>query len=172
MYPAVFHAIAAAFFVLVVFQLVVVPTSAHGSVNGLQSHTHDDNAIVAAESTCENEPEPVEWPHKVNMDAIFPPGEGRDLVLWNCMNCHTFVRIVAGHNSHSHSADAGSHSHDHSAEGPVYDTHWDTHRIFHRARLWRLSDQELDVLYAYLKANFNDTKPEPQLPCWLRESYW
>ena len=31
---------------------------------------------------------------KVNMDEIFPPGEGRDLVLNNCQNCHTFVPIV------------------------------------------------------------------------------
>ena len=31
---------------------------------------------------------------KVNIDEIFPPGEGRDLVLNNCQNCHTFVPIV------------------------------------------------------------------------------
>ncbi len=133
----------------------------HDNVNESQPHTHDDNATAAAESTCVDEPEPVSWPHKINMDAIFPPGEGRDLVLWNCMNCHTFVRIVTGHHSHSH-----------GAEGPGHDTHWDTHRILHRARLWRLSEEELDVLYAYLKENFNDTKPEPKLPCWLRASYW
>src|SRR5262245_4803761 len=31
---------------------------------------------------------------KVNMDEIFPAGAGRDLVLNNCQNCHTFVPIV------------------------------------------------------------------------------
>ncbi len=129
---------------------------AHGHApsnsNELQPHTAD-------ESQWEDVPEPVGWPRKVNMEAIFPPGEGRELVLWNCMRCHSFVRIVLGHHTHSHGTATGK------------DTHWDTHRIFHEPRLWALTKAEIDTLYAYLKENFNDKKPAPKLPSWLRE-YW
>lgn len=125
---------------------------AHDNSNALQPHTVDESQWV-------DEPEPVGWPRKVNMEAIFPPGEGRDLVLWNCMVCHSFVRIVMGHHTHSHGTEPGR------------DTHWDSHRILHRHRLTQLSAEELDKLYAYLKENFNDTKPPPKLPSWLRE-YW
>ena len=128
-----------------------------------QAHTHDNSNQATAhtidESQWVDEPEPVGWPRKVNMEAIFPPGEGRDLMLWNCIRCHTFVRIVLGHHTHSHGTEPGR------------DTHWDSHRILHGARLMHLSKEELDTLYAYLKANFNDTKPAPKLPSWLRE-YW
>ena len=32
--------------------------------------------------------------YTVDIDAIFPPGPGKDLVLNNCQNCHTWVPIV------------------------------------------------------------------------------
>ena len=125
---------------------------AHTTSNALQPHTNDESQWIDV-------PEPVGWPRKVNMEPIFPPGEGRELVLWNCLRCHSFVRIVVGHHTHSHGTQPG------------LDTHWDTHRIFHEPRLWALTKEEIDVLYAYLKENFNDTKPAPKLPFWLRE-YW
>lgn len=138
------------------------PHTTPGS-NESESHTHPNPADVTAhtddESQWVDEPEPKEWPHKINMEAIFPPGEGRELVLWTCMNCHTFVRIVAGHHTHSHGTETGR------------DTHWDTHRILHAERLKHLSEEERDKLYAYLKENFNDVKPAPKLPSWLRD-YW
>src|SRR5213078_3077694 len=31
---------------------------------------------------------------KIDLDKIFPPGPGRELVLGNCQNCHTFAPIV------------------------------------------------------------------------------
>src|SRR5689334_6139491 len=31
---------------------------------------------------------------KLDLDKIFPPGKGRELVLANCQNCHTFAPIV------------------------------------------------------------------------------
>ncbi|MBI4787422.1 MAG: 4Fe-4S binding protein [Chloroflexi bacterium] len=124
----------------------------HANSSESQPHTFDESQWVDV-------PEPVGWPRKVNMEAIFPPGEGRDLVLWNCMRCHSFVRIVVGHHTHSHGTEAGR------------DTHWDTHRILHGHRLVHLAEEERDQLYAYLKENFNDKKPAPKLPSWLRE-YW
>src|SRR5262245_13930295 len=31
---------------------------------------------------------------RLNMDQLFPKGEGRDLVLNNCQTCHNFVPIL------------------------------------------------------------------------------
>src|SRR5262245_12860831 len=39
-------------------------------------------------------PAPDTQSAKVNLDEIFPPGRGRELLLNNCTTCHTFVPIV------------------------------------------------------------------------------
>jgi mono/diheme cytochrome c family protein len=80
---------------------------------------------------------------KVDLNKVFPPGEGRDLVLSNCVACHSFVCSVRGQRP------AG---------------HWETVKIGHRAKVPALNDADFDALFAYLTANFNDTKPEPELP--------
>lgn len=139
----------------------------HGSI----AHSHDASNASHVHTTSDSlssgghndptqwydDPNPGPWPRKVDMEAIFPPGEGRDLVLWNCMNCHTFVRIVSGHASHSHGTE------------PSHDLHWDAHRVRHEGRLWRLSTEEIDLLYVYLRESFNDKRPQPKLPTWLRD---
>jgi hypothetical protein len=84
---------------------------------------------------------------RVNVDAIFPPGQGKDLVLENCIVCHTFVRIVTGQKALGR---------------------WESIKRIHRIRVPRLSPDELNVLFAYLAENFNDVKPEPNLPEWFR----
>ncbi len=87
---------------------------------------------------------------KLDMDRIFPPGKGRDLVLFNCTGCHSFVRIVTGQRTQ----DA-----------------WQVVRRTMRSRVSGLGDQEYDELFAYLEANFDDTRPVPSLPDWLLGSY-
>ncbi len=87
---------------------------------------------------------------KLDMDKIFPPGKGRDLVLYNCTACHSFVRIVNGQRTQ----DA-----------------WEVVRRSMRSRVSGLGDREYDELFAYLEANFNDSKPVPSLPDWLSSSY-
>lgn len=87
---------------------------------------------------------------KLDMDKIFPPGKGRDLVLFNCTACHSFVRIVTGQRTR----DA-----------------WQVVKRSMRTRVSGLSDQEYDDLFAYLEASFSDSKPVPSLPDWLSESY-
>jgi mono/diheme cytochrome c family protein len=84
----------------------------------------------------------------LNLDEIFPPGEGRDLVLVNCLTCHGLVRIVWGQR-------------DAARWGPVKNRH--------RERLIGLSDEEFNTLFAYLVENFNATKPVPDLPQWYLE---
>ncbi len=87
---------------------------------------------------------------KVDMDAIFPAGAGRDLVLNNCQNCHTFVPIVILQ---------------------MDEDGWTRSSLDHRGRVAGLSDEEFTTLYTYLKANFNPNRPVPKLPQELLESW-
>lgn len=86
---------------------------------------------------------------RVNMDEIFPAGAGRDLVLNNCQNCHTFVPIVVLQMDE---------------EG------WTRSSLDHRQRV-NVSDDDFKSIYTYLKANFNPDRPVPQLPKELLESW-
>lgn len=88
----------------------------------------------------------AQW--KLNLDEIFPAGEGRDLVLVNCLTCHGLVRIVWGQRD---------------AE------RWEPVKKRHRERVKGLSDEKFDTLFAYLVENFNATKPVPDLPKWYLE---
>lgn len=87
---------------------------------------------------------------KVNMEEIFPAGAGRDLVLNNCQNCHTFVPIVILQ---------------------MDEDAWTRSSLDHRGRVAGLSDDEFKTLYTYLKANFNPNRPVPKLPQELLESW-
>lgn len=79
----------------------------------------------------------------VDMDEIFPPGDGRDLVLNNCQNCHTWVPIVVLQ---------------------MNEEEWARWARDHRPRVEALSDEDFDTLYDYLVENFNPDTPVPELP--------
>ena len=93
---------------------------------------------------------PAPAPLKIDMNAIFPPGPGRDLVLNNCQNCHTFVPIVVLQ---------------------MEETAWTRSSVDHRPRVSGLSDEEFKTLYDYLKANFNPAHPVPALPRELLDTW-
>jgi hypothetical protein len=80
---------------------------------------------------------------KVNLEEIFPPGPGRDLVLENCQNCHTFVPIVVLQMD----KDA-----------------WQRNSLDHRERVTTLTDEQFKTLYTYLTTNFGPHRPVPKLP--------
>jgi hypothetical protein len=82
-------------------------------------------------------------PMKVNLDEIFPQGPGRDLVLENCQNCHTFVPIVVLQMD----KDA-----------------WLRNSLDHRERVTGLTDEQFKTIYEYLAANFGPHRPVPRLP--------
>ncbi len=86
---------------------------------------------------------------KLNMDSIFPPDPEREVVLYTCTACHTFVRIVLGQRNLER---------------------WEAVKNQHRLRVRSLSNSDFDALFAYLEANFNETKPVPTLPDWLLAS--
>ena len=87
---------------------------------------------------------------KVDINQIFPPGEGRDLVLNNCQNCHTFVPIVVLQ---------------------MEEDAWTRNSIDHRERVAQVSDQDFKTMYAYLKANFHPGRPVPKLPKELLDTW-
>jgi mono/diheme cytochrome c family protein len=80
---------------------------------------------------------------RVNLEEIFPPGPGRDLVLENCQNCHTFVPIVVLQMD----KDA-----------------WQRNSLDHRERVTTLTDEQFKTLYEYLTTNFGPHRPVPKLP--------
>jgi len=87
---------------------------------------------------------------KVNLDEIFPPGRGRDLVLNNCTTCHTFVPIVVLQMTREA---------------------WERNSRDHRERVKALSDADFQALYRYLVANFNPNRPVPKLPPELLQTW-
>ncbi len=82
-------------------------------------------------------------PGKVDLDKFLAPGRGRDLLVENCGGCHTFVCAVIGQRTVGR---------------------WENLKLAHRRRVAALSDEDLNLLFAYLEANYNDAKPQPELP--------
>ena len=89
-------------------------------------------------------------PVKVDLDAIFPPGPGRDLLLNNCQTCHPWVPIVILQ------MDKNS---------------WRRNSFEHRDRVEALSDEEFKILYDYLSSTFTPDRPVPTLPQGLLEAW-
>ena len=80
---------------------------------------------------------------RLDMDKIFPPGEGRELILQNCTNCHTFVPIALARNAPNE---------------------WRSQRTQHRQRVPGLTDAQVDIMYGYLIKNNAPGRPLPELP--------
>jgi len=89
-------------------------------------------------------------PDRIDVDAIFPSGPGRTLVLNNCTSCHVFTPIVVLQ---------------------MNELQWNRSAREHHDRVANLSEAEFATLYDYLKANFNPDKPVPQLPQALLDSW-
>lgn len=81
-----------------------------------------------------------------NAASLFPAGDGRQLVLDTCGSCHPVAC---------------------SARGQRTPAQWDRIRESHADKVSALTKAQMDTLYTYLKANFNDTRPEPQIPAEL-----
>lgn len=126
--------------------LIVGCGGASNSQTGSQSSSAAQDAVPASSATTTA----GSGASKVNMDEIFPAGEGRDLVLNNCQNCHTFVPIVILQ---------------------MEEDAWTRSSLDHRDRVGGLTDDEFATLYKYLKANFNPNRPVPKLPQELLESW-
>src|SRR5262245_37739640 len=74
---------------------------------------------------------------------VFPAGEGRDLVLNTCGSCHSVACSALGQRT---------------AES------WEGIKKGHKDKLTAYNSANVDAMFSYLKANFNDSKPEPKIP--------
>jgi mono/diheme cytochrome c family protein len=77
------------------------------------------------------------------LPEILPPGKGLTLLLENCSSCHSVVCAVKG-------------------QRPV--DRWESLKNDHKDKVTGLSDGDLNTLFSYLAENFNNNKPEPNLP--------
>ena len=83
-----------------------------------------------------------------NVASIFPTGPGRDLVLNTCGSCHSVVCVTRGQRTGDQ---------------------WESIKKEHKDKLSASSAADLNAMFSYLAANFNDTKPEPQVPAELQQ---
>jgi peroxiredoxin len=95
-------------------------------------------------------PTPVSGPEGVDLDEIFPPAEGQDLVIKTCLNCHEIFTFGVARYSKAR---------------------WLDHQAKHKEKfIWledeaRPSEAEIDTMYKYLVANFDRSRPmSKQLP--------
>ncbi len=79
----------------------------------------------------------------LDMDVLFPPGDGRDLVLDHCMSCHSMAPTVVAQKTPGE---------------------WKQFGIVHRDKVISLTDDEFNQLLQYLINTFNPSHPVPQLP--------
>ena len=75
--------------------------------------------------------------------SVFPPGQGRDKVLGTCGSCHALVCVTRGQRTTKR---------------------WENIKASHRDKLTDAGTADVDEMFAYLKANFNETRPEPRVP--------
>jgi cytochrome c5 len=75
--------------------------------------------------------------------SIFPAGPGKDLVLNTCGSCHPVAC---------------------TAQGQRTAERWESLKNGHKDKLTSVGSADLETTFAYLKANFNESKPEPKIP--------
>ena len=74
---------------------------------------------------------------------LFPAGEERQMVLSNCATCHAVACAAIGQRSAAR---------------------WETLASSHREHVPNLPDADRQRIFAYLSANFNESRPEPIVP--------
>ena len=79
----------------------------------------------------------------INPLDAFPPGPGRALLIPSCDTCHSYMCGLF----HKLTVD-----------------HWRTVRANHGTRIGSLNAADFNTVFEYLMLNFNDTKPEPNVP--------
>jgi hypothetical protein len=85
----------------------------------------------------------------IDLDALAPPGQARDIMMMECGNCHSFVCIMRQQRTHGH---------------------WTMIRSLHVDRHWTMLDEDtLNTLFAYLESNFNENSQLPKIPDALKD---
>lgn len=95
---------------------------------------------AAPAATAASSPADTSAPEPATVADVFPDGPGKSLVLDNCASCHNVACSAIGQRT---------------AE------RWDGLKKTHAEHAPAV---DLETVFAYLKANFDSTKPEPRVP--------
>jgi mono/diheme cytochrome c family protein len=74
---------------------------------------------------------------------LFPPGDGREPLLSNCANCHAVACAAMGQRT---------------------EPRWREIEEAHDSHVPGLPEADRQRIFAYLRANFNESRPEPTIP--------
>jgi cytochrome c5 len=74
---------------------------------------------------------------------VFPEGPGQEKVLNTCGSCHSLLCATRGQRTKDR---------------------WEAVKTSHKDKMQGASADDLNAMFGYLAANFNDTKPEPVVP--------
>jgi hypothetical protein len=80
---------------------------------------------------------------KIDLNVLVPPGDGRDLVIENCMGCHSIAPILVSQKT------AGE---------------WQGTAVNHRSNLGLISDADYKKMFDYLAKYFGPDHKVPDLP--------
>jgi hypothetical protein len=80
---------------------------------------------------------------KLDMNVLVPPGDGRDLIMENCMACHSIAPLVTSQKT------AGE---------------WQGTMINHRGNMGGVSDADYKKMTDYLSKNYGPDHKIPDLP--------
>ena len=108
-----------------------------GSAQGSQSKPAA-GAPPAAQAPAQGQPG-----QPFNINTLFPPGPGHDLTLSTCGTCHPVPCVARGQRTMES---------------------WAAIKEGHKDKLTNMSVGDQDAVFAYLRENFNNTKPEPKIP--------
>ncbi len=128
--------------VLIIAVALVVSCSAPASPSGAPSTSATPTSSSSA-STTPAAQNPASEAKSTNLVDLLPAGNGKEQFLSNCATCHTVICAVKGQRAVSR---------------------WTALKSDHRDKVQGLSQPDYDALFSYLSQNFNDSKPEPQLP--------
>ena len=103
----------------------------------------EDTAPAAMESVAAAASAVEEPAMPATIADLFPEGDGKTLVLDNCSSCHAVACSTIGQRTSAR---------------------WDNLKENHRDEVSGLGEEDLETMFAYLKANFSDSQPEPNVP--------
>ena len=103
---------------------------------------NDAGAPESSVKSAPGAPKAAEAPRLATVADLFPEGAGRALVLENCASCHAVACAAIGQRTAAR---------------------WDNLKADHGDKIPSLSEQDREILFAYLKAHFSDSQPEPKV---------
>ncbi len=123
----------------------VPPTAAQSATRAAAPPTQAPTATTQPTQAAQTKPTTASSSSgpQLDLNKLIPPGDGRDLVMDNCMSCHSIAPVLVSQKT------AGE---------------WEGTKNNHRAAIAHLSDADYGKLFGYLIKNFGPDHQVPNLP--------